>query len=109
MSVTTTGRRVRARSYLMCAPDHFRVEYAINPWMPERRLELEARANPAGSARIAFKLIPWSEDTLVILDEHPLEGLGARLQGPVSELLLHVRNRRILSSLARVAVEDRGT
>jgi N-dimethylarginine dimethylaminohydrolase len=23
----------RARTYLMCAPEHYRVEYAINPWM----------------------------------------------------------------------------
>jgi N-dimethylarginine dimethylaminohydrolase len=27
------ARVARARSYLMCAPDHFSVEYAINPWM----------------------------------------------------------------------------
>jgi len=30
-----TGRRraARARTYLMCPPDYFTVEYAINPWM----------------------------------------------------------------------------
>jgi N-dimethylarginine dimethylaminohydrolase len=27
------GRVPRARSYLMCPPDHFTVNYAINPWM----------------------------------------------------------------------------
>jgi N-dimethylarginine dimethylaminohydrolase len=26
-------RRARARSYLMCPPEHFAVTYAINPWM----------------------------------------------------------------------------
>jgi N-dimethylarginine dimethylaminohydrolase len=26
-------RFIRARTYLMCPPDYFRVEYAINPWM----------------------------------------------------------------------------
>jgi N-dimethylarginine dimethylaminohydrolase len=26
-------RFIRARTYLMCSPDYFRVEYAINPWM----------------------------------------------------------------------------
>lgn len=31
------GRTARTRSYLMCAPDHFRVEYAINPWMDPQR------------------------------------------------------------------------
>jgi N-dimethylarginine dimethylaminohydrolase len=30
-----TGRRraARARTYLMCPPEYFTVEYAINPWM----------------------------------------------------------------------------
>jgi N-dimethylarginine dimethylaminohydrolase len=33
--MTDTKRRVRthARTYLMCPPEHFAVEYAINPWM----------------------------------------------------------------------------
>lgn len=70
---------------------------------PRHRLELEAMARPFGTARIAFRLIPWSENTLVILDEHPLIGPGARLQGPVSEFLLHLRNRRLLDNLATVA------
>jgi N-dimethylarginine dimethylaminohydrolase len=26
-------RSARSRTYLMCAPDYFRVDYAINPWM----------------------------------------------------------------------------
>ena len=33
MQPRSPNRVARARSYLMCAPDHFRVEYAINPWM----------------------------------------------------------------------------
>ncbi|GAA2404576.1 hypothetical protein Cme02nite_68750 [Catellatospora methionotrophica] len=28
-----TARQSRPRTYLMCAPEHFVVEYAINPWM----------------------------------------------------------------------------
>ena len=32
--MTETVRRIaRARTYLMCPPEHFAVEYAINPWM----------------------------------------------------------------------------
>ncbi|BCJ72212.1 hypothetical protein CS0771_17560 [Catellatospora sp. IY07-71] len=31
--LTPTDRRPRPRTYLMCAPEHFVVEYAINPWM----------------------------------------------------------------------------
>ncbi|WP_043476545.1 SRPBCC family protein [Kitasatospora sp. MBT66] len=73
---------------------------------PGTRLELEARADPFGAARIAFVLVPWGDNTLVLLDEHPLVGPGARLQGPPSELVLHLRNRRLLGNLARVAVRE---
>lgn len=38
---------------------------------PERRLELEARAEPFGAARIAMHLAPWGENTLFTLDWHP--------------------------------------
>jgi N-dimethylarginine dimethylaminohydrolase len=31
--VTLQKRKPRSRTYLMCPPDHFVVEYAINPWM----------------------------------------------------------------------------
>ncbi|MEU1424366.1 SRPBCC family protein [Kitasatospora sp. NPDC005751] len=73
---------------------------------PGTRLELEAKAEPFGAARIAFTLVPWGANTLVFLDEHPLTGPGSRLQGPPSELLLHLRNRRLLGNLARVAVRE---
>jgi hypothetical protein len=82
-------------------PLHFRDTCTVRICDPGRRLELEAKAESIGTARIAFTLIPWSEHTLVLLDEHPLLGPGARLQGPPSELILHLRNRRILGNLAR--------
>lgn len=31
--LVSVTRRPRPRQYLMCAPEHFAVEYAINPWM----------------------------------------------------------------------------
>ncbi|MED7952074.1 SRPBCC family protein [Streptomyces sp. BE20] len=73
---------------------------------PGTRLELEAKAAPFGTARIAFTLIPWGANTLVLLDEHPLTGPGSRFEGPPSEFVLHLRNRRLLGNLARVAVEE---
>ncbi|HYN97752.1 MAG TPA: amidinotransferase [Pilimelia sp.] len=33
MIVAMVERKPRKRTYLMCAPEHFAVEYAINPWM----------------------------------------------------------------------------
>ena len=89
-------------------PIHFKDSCVVRICEPQLRLELEAMAEPFGTARIAFTLIPWSDNTLVILDEHPLLGPGARLQGPISERLLHLRNRRLLSNLARAAVSSRG-
>lgn len=88
-------------------PVHFEDSCTVRICEPERRLELEARAEAFGTARIAFTLLPWSENTLVILDEHPLLGPGARMQGPPSELILHLRNRRVLGNLARTALEHR--
>ncbi|BCJ26916.1 amidinotransferase [Actinocatenispora sera] len=39
---TAAPRPVRTREYLMCPPEHFAVEYAINPWMhPEQPVDTE--------------------------------------------------------------------
>ncbi len=36
----TTRRSTRTRTYLMCPPEHFAVDYAINPWMhPDRPVD----------------------------------------------------------------------
>ena len=72
-----------------------------------RRIDLEAYAPPVGSARVAVQLIPWGEETLVIFDEHPLRGAGARLHSALLEVGVHLRTRRMLTNLARV-VEQRG-
>jgi len=42
--MTETKRRecTHARTYLMCPPEHFAVEYAINPWMnPDKPVDVE--------------------------------------------------------------------
>jgi N-dimethylarginine dimethylaminohydrolase len=40
MAGHAAGRLARPRSYLMCPPDHFTVDYSINPWMePERPVD----------------------------------------------------------------------
>jgi len=44
---------------------------------PQRRLELEANAGRLGSARVSIVLLPWGDDsTVIIVDEHPLTGSG---------------------------------
>ncbi|MFD4989218.1 SRPBCC family protein [Streptomyces sp. NPDC058374] len=69
---------------------------------PPRVLELEADSGRLGTARIAIEARPWGDETLVIVDEHPLRGLGGTLHNTVLDSLLQVRHRRMLKRLAEV-------
>ena len=73
---------------------------------PKQRLELEAKADPFGAARIAIRLAPWGEDTLVTLDWHPLRGPGTRMHGLPVDYLVRIRNGIMLTKLARIAVAE---
>ncbi|MFE7270286.1 SRPBCC family protein [Streptomyces sp. NPDC057623] len=73
---------------------------------PERRLELEAKAEPFGAARIAMRLIPWGENTLFVLDWHALRGPGVRMHGLPVDYLVRIRNGMMLTKLARIAVRE---
>ncbi len=74
---------------------------------PYSRMELEAHAGRLGTARNSIGLVPWGKDrTIVVLDEHPLAGPGGRLHNVLIELLLRIRNRRMVKLLARL-VEQR--
>ncbi|MFE9851856.1 SRPBCC family protein [Streptomyces sp. NPDC005576] len=72
-------------------------------------LELEASGGPLGSARIAIDIRAWGEGkTLVIVDEHPLKGLGATLHNVVLDAALQIRHRSMLARLARLVEEKSG-
>ncbi|MEU0174854.1 SRPBCC family protein [Streptomyces massasporeus] len=73
---------------------------------PRRRLELEAKADPFGAARIAMNLIPWGEHTLLVLDWHPLRGPGIRMHGLPVDYFVSIRNGMMLTKLARIAVRE---
>lgn len=75
---------------------------------PQRRLELEAKADPFGAARIAMRLTPWGEHTLFTLDWHPLRGPGTRMHGLPVDYFVSVRNGMMLTKLARIAVCEHG-
>ncbi|MEU6577948.1 SRPBCC family protein [Streptomyces sp. NPDC046805] len=66
-----------------------------------RYLELEAHTS-LGTARIAFDIRPWGEETLLIVDEHPLRGLGGTLHNTVLETAIQFRHRDMLRRLARL-------
>ncbi|MDK0524442.1 SRPBCC family protein [Streptomyces sp. ML-6] len=73
---------------------------------PRHRLELEAKADPFGAARIAMKLIPWGENTLFVLEWHALRGPGIRMHGLPVDYLVSIRNGMMLTKLARIAVRE---
>ncbi|MDQ0994357.1 SRPBCC family protein [Streptomyces sp. V3I7] len=66
-----------------------------------RFLELEAHTG-IGTARIAFDIRSWGEETLLIVDEHPLRGPGGLLHNAVLETLIQFRHRDMLGRLARL-------
>ncbi|MEV0118869.1 SRPBCC family protein [Streptomyces sp. NPDC050844] len=75
---------------------------------PQSRLELEAKAEPFGAARIAMHLIPWAEHTLFVLEWHPLRGPGTRMHGLPVDYVVAVRNGMMLTKLARIAMREHG-
>ena len=72
------------------------------PW----RLVLEARARPAGVAKVALTLEPEGPDTKITIDEVPIRGLAARWHNPLFDLLIKLRNVESLRRLKKLA-EDR--
>ncbi|MFI0713514.1 SRPBCC family protein [Streptomyces inhibens] len=92
------------------------IEYTVRlgPWdlvghtvvrhsFPPRELELEVDSGRLGTVRIAIEVRSWGEDSLVIVDEHPLRGPAGRLHNAGLEFLLQLRHRSMLSRLAAVA------
>jgi hypothetical protein len=75
---------------------------------PPHHLELEAKADPFGAARIAMRLHPWGEHTLFTLDWHALRGPGTRMHGLPVDYVVAVRNGMMLTKLARIAVREGG-
>ncbi|MFM9588003.1 SRPBCC family protein [Streptomyces scabiei] len=63
-------------------------------------LGLEARAGVLGTARISVRLRPWGPYCLVVVDEHPLQGVGGALHNVGVEALIQLRHRAMLARLA---------
>lgn len=88
-------------------------EVRLGPWTvsnktvvrrcePPRELELEAHSGPLGTARIALEIRSWGEDSLVIVDEHPLRGAGGALHNAAFDVFVQLRHRAMLSRLAEL-------
>lgn len=89
-----------------CGPLALRGRTTVRSAEPGRRLGLEADAGLLGTARIVIELSAWGEDTVVVLDEHPLTGTGAWLHNPVTDVVSLVRQEPMMRRLARL-VEER--
>ncbi|KES03898.1 polyketide cyclase [Streptomyces toyocaensis] len=77
-------------------------ETVVRRCVPGEALELEAKAGPLGTARIAIEVRPWGDHCLVIVDEHPLRGAGGTLHNVAVEGLIQVRHRAMLARLAHI-------
>ncbi|MET9479250.1 SRPBCC family protein [Streptomyces sp. NPDC006638] len=86
-------------------PRSFEGHTTVRRLEPPRILELEAHSGPLGTARIAMDVRPWGEQTLVIVDEHPLRGWGALAHNVVLDALIQLRHRSMLGRLAKVVEE----
>ena len=65
------GRRQRTRTFLMCPPDYFSVEYAINPWMhPDVPTDLQLAKQQWEQLRSAYLGLGHSVHTI-----EPVPGL----------------------------------
>jgi len=69
---------------------------------PDKCLEMEARAWPAGTARVEIRLTAAGAGTSVEIEEHPLRGPGRTLHNPLFDLLIWVRNVETLRRLKRI-------
>ncbi len=71
---------------------------------PDVRLEMEAHAWPAGTARIELRAEPVEGGVRVSIDEHPERGPAKLLHNPLADLLIKTRN---VETLRRLEVQAR--
>ncbi len=74
---------------------------------PDRRLVIEARARPAGVAKVTFTLEPQEGGTLVTIEEHPVRGVAKTIHNPGQDMLIHLRNAETLRRLDQQVRERR--
>ncbi|MFE8006875.1 SRPBCC family protein [Streptomyces sp. NPDC057418] len=77
-------------------------ETVVRRCEPPRILELEVDSGHLGTARVAFDVRPWGDNTLLLVDEHPLRGAGAALHNVALDAVIQLRHRAMLSRLAEL-------
>lgn len=75
---------------------------------PPRRIVLRARARPTGVARVEMTLVGTADGgTDVEMVEYPVSGFAKKVDNPVLEALVVLRNRRSLHRLEKMTAEAR--
>lgn len=68
---------------------------------PPRRLVLEARARPAGVAKVIFELEATADGTEVVIEEFPIKGVAKVIDNPIQDGLIKARNVETLRRLEK--------
>jgi uncharacterized protein YndB with AHSA1/START domain len=73
----------------------------------DRKLVLEARARPAGVAKVIFRLVPVDGGTDVSIEEFPIKGIAKVTHNPIQDGLIKLRNVETLRRLDKQVQERR--
>ena len=116
------ARRIRAVDETWPAPgSRFHHEFGVGPLHiddstvleeidPPRHLVLRARARPTGVARVTIDLVPSPDGGSDLeMTEVPIAGVARRIDNPVLECLVGLRNGRSLQRLADLVGTGSGT
>jgi Polyketide cyclase / dehydrase and lipid transport len=84
-------------------PITYKGETTVKNADPERLLELEIHAWPAGTVRVNIDIEPIGARSRVTLDEHPKRGPAKLLHNPLSRMGFLARTSRMINDLLREA------
>jgi uncharacterized protein YndB with AHSA1/START domain len=74
---------------------------------PPRQLVLEARIRPFAVNKVEMRLRPSGPGTQVTMIEYPVGGIAEKVDNPLMDKLLHLRNVESLRRLRRMAEDGR--
>lgn len=84
-------------------PITYKGETTVGISEPQRRLELEVHAWPAGTVRVNIVIQPTGTGSVVTLDEHPLRGPARILHNPLTRVGFLARTKVMIDDLLRLA------
>ncbi|HZG96058.1 MAG TPA: SRPBCC family protein [Mycobacteriales bacterium] len=89
-------------------PIHVRDSTSVLERRGQQMLKLRARAWPVGVAHVVFELQHEGTGTRVVMTENPVDGPAAKVDNPVQQLLIKLRNAETLRRLRKLATKRVG-